>query len=337
MKSIMRTITVIVLVNLAAGFVLAQDQSEIKPPRKVNPGSGERVPTIESIRIKLPQFVNPIVSGERVSTIETKVLVIPSTETKKEDLPAIIEDMNVMSRIFDKRHKRQPDSMGLLSNLRLGFGPSSSADSAPEAIYLAGYGCIFFMKVDFPLIAPPEMKTEKPQEGVDPVWEHTKRQMYGTRSGRNVHSIVTRWHGQYDAEQVRDLKKNLIKDLKHASNIRHLQPEEQVVLSVVGSVATPVMLEDYAAYDETMFRFRTRTREHPDAAEYYEAAVGLVDRSHPSRAVMTVRARKSDIDAFAKGELDFDKFSKQVEVVVLSSPAGSLANDGRNMSPSFGR
>ena len=167
--------------------------------------------------------------------------------------------------------------------------------------------------------------------------------MYGARSGRNVRVFVVGRHGQYDAEQVRDLKKNLIKDLGHASNIRHLQPEEQVVLSVVGSVANPVMLSEHAAYDETLslWTLRTHTRQYPGAADYvadYEEPVDLmVDRPQPSRAVMTIRARKSDIDAFAKGGLDFDKFSKQVEVIVLSSPAGSPANDGRNTSPSFGR
>ncbi len=336
MKSIMRTITVIVLVSGAVGHVGAQRQTAVPQPTQSIDAPPVSVvkhsDLVENHPLNAQQALLETVSVRSVLASAAKVLVIPSTETKKEDLPAIIEDMNVMSRIFDKRHKRRPDAMGLIDSLRGSYSYSSSAGSAPEAIYLAGYGCIFFTKVDFPLIAPREVKTEKPQEGVDPVWEQTKRQMYGARSGRNVRFFVAGRHGQYDAEQVQDLKKNLIKDLKHASNIRHLQPEEQVVLSVVGSVATPVMMDEYM--DDR--RFGTR-RGYADEGMYEDMVALMVDRPQPSRAVMTIRARKSDIDAFAEGKIDFDKFSKQVAVIVLSSPAVLPANDGRTRAPSFGR
>ena len=324
MKSIVRTITVIVLVSGAAGLVGAQGQTGAIQPT-VTPVSVVQRP--DPVEIHPVQGLTEAINLKSALASAAKVLVIPTTATKKEDLPAIIEDMNVMSRIFDKRHKRRPDSMGvLLNSLRGSPVYSSSAGSAPEGIYLAGYGCIFFMKVDFPLIAPPAVKTDKPKEGVDPVWERTKQQMHGVRSGRNVQISAAEWHGQYDAEKVQDLKKNIIKDLGHASNIRHLQPEEQVVLSVVGSIATPAV----AVLHNEIRTKRRRSRED------YEVFHTVVDGLQPTRAVMTIRARKSDIDAFAKGELDFDKFSKKVEVVLLSSPAGSPANDGRNVAPSYG-
>ncbi len=343
MKSIMRTITVIVLVSGAVGHVGAQRQTAVPQPTQsidAHPVSVvkhsdlvENHPlNVQQAIVEADQAFIEAVDFKSSLTSAAKVLVIPSAGTKEEDLPAIIEDMNVMSRIFDKRHKHRPDSLKLtdslqlIARLRRSYKYSSSADSSPEGIYLAGYGCLFFMNVDFPLIAPPEGKTEKPEEGVDQVWEQTKRQMHGVRSGRNVQfPSVERDRQQYDAERVQDLKKNLIKDLKHASNIRHLQPEEQVVLSVVGSVATPAVL------------YNTPRTKRYRGSNYEETVDLMVDRPQPSRAVMTIRAMKSDIDAFAAGKLDFDKFSKKVEVVVLSSPAGSPVNDGRNTPPSYGR
>ena len=35
-----------------------------------------------------------------------------------------------------------------------------------------------------------------------------------------------------------------------------------------------------------------------------------------SLTVMTVRAKKSDVDAFAKGELDFEQFQQKVQHIV---------------------
>jgi len=34
----------------------------------------------------------------------------------------------------------------------------------------------------------------------------------------------------------------------------------------------------------------------------------------PSATVLTIRAKKSDVDAFAKGELDFEQFQQKVEI-----------------------
>ncbi len=34
----------------------------------------------------------------------------------------------------------------------------------------------------------------------------------------------------------------------------------------------------------------------------------------PSATVLTIRAKKSDVDAFAAGELDFEQFQQKVEI-----------------------
>ena len=34
----------------------------------------------------------------------------------------------------------------------------------------------------------------------------------------------------------------------------------------------------------------------------------------PSATVLTIRAKKSDVDAFAKGELDFEQFQQKVQI-----------------------
>jgi hypothetical protein len=47
--------------------------------------------------------------------------------------------------------------------------------------------------------------------------------------------------------------------------------------------------------------------EYDDSMEYGEIGP-------PSATVLTIRAKKSDVDAFAKGELDFEQFQQKVEI-----------------------
>jgi hypothetical protein len=41
---------------------------------------------------------------------------------------------------------------------------------------------------------------------------------------------------------------------------------------------------------------------------------GYGEMSLPSAAVLTIRAKKSDVDDFAKDELDFEEFQETVEI-----------------------
>ncbi len=41
---------------------------------------------------------------------------------------------------------------------------------------------------------------------------------------------------------------------------------------------------------------------------------GYGEMSHPSTKVMIIRAKKTDVDDFAKGELDFEQFQEKVEI-----------------------
>ena len=34
----------------------------------------------------------------------------------------------------------------------------------------------------------------------------------------------------------------------------------------------------------------------------------------PAPTIMTIRAKRSDVDAFSKGQLDFDKFGERVQI-----------------------
>ena len=246
------------------------------------------------------------------------ILVIPSAEMKVENLAAITEDMSVMSRIFDKQlgQSNEPTARGgLYGDFNPFFG---RANRTTEAIYLEGYGALFLMKINMLLSAPPEaQKKEKiKEEDTDPVWSQMRREMYEPEDTRRSRP-ADRPEEKYDAEKVETLKTNLIKTLKHATNIQALKPEQLVILTVIGdgrrSAST---ITQSFIYGRSTGRSRiVQTLPEVEA-----------DSLQPT--VLTICAKKSDIDAFAKGELDYDQFRQRTGIFKSYAQAGQHNSPG---------
>ena len=297
MKSFIRTITVLIVLNLAvADFALAQDapeeriqkvketlaekQAELaektaevaKRVAEVTQRSAEAATNQAQVRELLNnlqlRFLNQRTSQYSTAT----ALVIPTTEEiKPQDLVTIMEDMNVMARIFDNKLAQSYLIQRQSFNSRIRISTPFSRDSrSTGAMYIQGYGTLFLTKVDFPLSPPLQLEEEeKVEAGADPIWDQTKREIYmpeDVSRSRRRSSRSEEEFSSYDAEKVDDLKRTLTRTLKHAANIRGLKPDEWVNVTVSSS------------------------------------------------AVLTIRAKKSDIDAFSEGELDFDEFRQKVVI-----------------------
>ena len=235
------------------------------------------------------------------------VLVIPAAELKVEDLAAITEDMSVMSRIFDTKLSQAHLTTGRGSWF-IGFDPLSfgRGSGAIEAIYLEGYGALFLMNVNILLSAPPEAPEEKKteEEDTDPVWSQMRREMYEPEEARRSRT-EDRPEKKYDAEKVGNLKITLIKALKHAANIRVLKPDKSVILTVIGESGQSATSAIGRLYEEAHSRHILTTA---------LGTKGILS----SPTVLTIRAKKSDIDAFAKGQLSFDQFSQKILLLSYS-------------------
>jgi hypothetical protein len=249
------------------------------------------------------------------------ILVIPSAEMKVENLAAITEDMSIMSRIFDKQlsQSKEPNARGrMYGDFNLFFG---RGNRTTEAIYLEGYGALFLMNVNMPLSAPPEaqQQKEKAEEDTDPVWAQMRREMYepeGIRRSRGKE----RPEEKYDAEKVETIKTNLIKTLKHATNIHALKPDQLVILTVIGnkhgSAATVTQSISYGRSGRTRGSSSSTGRRRT----VQTTPEGETNSLLPT--VLTICAKKSDIDAFAAGELDYDQFRQRTGIFKSYAKAG---------------
>jgi len=236
------------------------------------------------------------------------VLVIPTAETTAEDIATIMEDMSVMSSILDKKLGRSHEVSGYFYG-SFGFSsgfPFSWGCRGTEGIYLDGYGALFLIKVDFPLAPVPEaVEEEIEEEPADLVWEQTRQEIFEPMDVRRKSDYFRREEErEYDAEKVEELKDKLIKALKHAANIQNLKPNEWIILTVVGE--TEQTGEVIVSRIYTVIKGDDITADVPLPLP--------IETVFSSPGVLTIRVKKSDAEAFSKDELDFDKFSKRVQI-----------------------
>ncbi len=356
MKTLTRTITVLVILNLtASGLALAQAVStppeptpapttpepaqveaseaaakqeqmeaareQMEAAREQMDAAREQMEAAKSTGAKslskLSKNLAELRFNPRISLPHSgasKVLVIPTSEMKAEDLATIVEDMTVMARIFDKQlGQEQSKNMWFSRDFFVQSGRTA------QTMYLQGYGALFLKKVDFPLSSGPTVQEEEQQtqkEDVDPVWDQMKQEIYEPQKDRRRRT--EREEEKYDAEKVENLKTNIIKALKHASNIRGLKPDESVIATVTGGGLSygDYRGGGYGGYGSMM-------RSLPGTGQVIvqnkdEKSMSIVTPALPSdlevtsATVLIIRAKKSDIDTFAKGDLDFDKFRERV-------------------------
>jgi len=196
-------------------------------------------------------------------------------------------------------------------NWFVGFNSFFGRDSgAPEAIYIEGYGALFLMKVDFPLSPPKVQEEEKEvkEEDADPVWEQMKQDMYAPERDVRIRRMTNRPEEEYDAEKVEKLKTTLIEALKHAANIRGLKPDESIILTITGSGESASQTVGMVS-KTNKYVIVENDNSSGMASGYFSG-----DTEPSSPAVLVIRAKRSDIDAFSKGDLDYDQFGQKVQI-----------------------
>jgi hypothetical protein len=287
--------------------ILPQQKTDIALKR-ASYGTGISVPTLPTSRNML---LGSLSGGTGAA------LVIPSAEITTEEIATINEDMSIMSRILEKNLQQAHINVGSMFipssdpwNFNVVFGRGKQAT---QGMYLQGYGALFLMKVDFPLSPGPQVEEEKEtqqkdEEDVDPVWTEMKNEIFEPETSKRHKD--ERPKKEYDAEKVENLKTILTKALKHATNIRNLKPEESVILTITG---TPVS-SGYKSVRTIPGTNQIIVIDQNNRSQIIGAdVVGDIGLSLPT--VIVIRAKKSNIDRFAKGDLDFDQFQQNTQIL----------------------
>jgi hypothetical protein len=277
-----------------------------------------------------------------------KVLVVPADEIKAQDVAVITEDMQVMSHILDERFKETRRIQGVFTDFGDFFGRDNRQT---EAIYLQGYGVLFSMEVNFSFSPPPkpqQQQAEQSDESVDSTWQRARQQVFSP--GQFEAAEGSGSTEEYDSQMVEELKRDLITTLKHAANIRSVQPDEWIILTIIGGgrqaggfggggfMMGGMGMSGGSAYGGTSSGGMGEFGARYGVSSGYGAGMagggmgggmmggmgggmggiggmgGFAETGVSSATVLTIRAKKADIDDFAKDEQDYEQFRQKVQI-----------------------
>ena len=317
-------------------------------------------------------------STRPVASIETphpRIIVVPTSQINLDAFTAISDDLQVMLHILRKNLTK---GRTFVAEVFPDYGDLLGRDRAClEGLYVQGYGVFLFTEVELaqPVAAEEQTVQEQGKDSpADPVWERARQELgpgsagapvgtpysYGTLDAAGYAGRALQMNApQADGWESEELLKELIQVFKHASNIRHLDPNESITLSVLGRTAGQASYS-YGQPSYSYYRVTTTSTplapppsssgadptsaplhsgpSSPGVARYYsyykEPGSGPAGPGKgPTRAtqpepqeqplaggdstvtMFTLQARKSDIDAFARGQMPLDQFRQKVRVL----------------------
>ncbi len=264
-----------------------------------------------------------------------RILVLPADDAGPDAVDKIREELAIMDRILAKsvdtasgvtsagspRRNRNlaMGDMVLFGNSR--FGTRGDLDS----MYVAGSGAVFLLGVDFPLIETPVAEAPKEQAGKKPddTWEKARRELRGENSEVDEDAVVVDDSVPFDAARVQKLRDELAGALRHAGNLKCLRDGETVSIVVTGRGQ-----KGNAPETKRVVRYGDGATITTD--NYVGSADGA---GKTDVTVMTLRATKGDIEAFASGKTDAAEFARHVKATTrrdnATPPAGRIG--GRNL------
>lgn len=292
------------MATTAFGQTAPVEPAKAAPP--ATPKSPEKPRTVTA-RVAAPAMAG-YGSPYRTSRSSVPPVVLRFTSAEPEVVQEIGEDLDVMTHLIDQALDEY--SSGKASS-RMGIELFfTSGGRSVRALYVEDFGAVFMVKVNFPLHGAPPPKEKESARPADSEWEIARRQVLGLEDPDDRRDSSREY--VFDPEKVEALKKALVGALKNGSNIRHLKKDDAITVSVFGSPSTTAKTASALPAAEPR---RTRVATGlPGGARDLEILVNDTFRrsSYRDGTVLTLRVKKSDVDAFAKGDLSAEAFTRKV-------------------------
>ncbi len=240
------------------------------------------------------------------------VLLVPSGRSARGELLALTEDLTIMCRVFDRLLEqaglRESDPRSISRYFRSGdegrwlgqmFGEPSDRT---QCLYVEGYGPLFVMSVEFPLVPPPvEEPSAEPNEPTDPLWNQVRQETYAAQTARTVDRPDPR--SEYSPLKVQQLKETLTRALKHAANIRAVDQSATLTVVVKGlGVSAPPSSGPWTFGPQARWSLRADV-------------VGEAAARPSATSMLTLRASMEDIRALASRQITDGDFRKRIELI----------------------
>jgi hypothetical protein len=253
-----------------------------------------------------------------------RTLVIPRGEANAETLANAEEDLNVMSVILEKAVEMRSEDEGKKA---MGIDIFSSS-SGIKNLLIEGHGAIFTLKTRVALLPPPTPNKEEPKEKetTNTEWDEARRALYGpSEIEKEIHrvwgKVQTSFSSsaeEYDEKKLERLKDSLAEALKSASNIRALSGDQTVTVVVLSSSPVGEVRKVVAEAGRGGGRSGSisSSSDRRRVEVYAKAGHEREPSEMRSGARLLLQAKKSDIDAYAKGKLNSEAFRDKVKIQI---------------------
>lgn len=238
------------------------------------------------------------VFSRRYGTTQWNPLVIRSKALDPKAQANLNEDLTVMRRVLEKAlNENASEEARTLTAMGIDVFYSPVGNSM-KSLYLEGYGALFFLDVNYPLVAAAKAEDKTKSTGNSSEWEAAKKDVFGQPSEEDAEASEP-----FNTEKVAKLQERLVKALKNASNIRALKSSETVTICVVGG-SNGGLVQHHTVVTGPEKGTRTIRNIQWNATA----------SSSQNRTILTLSATKSDIEAYAQGKLNTEEFTKKATI-----------------------
>jgi hypothetical protein len=247
-------------------------------------------------------------------------VIIRFTETDAKANADLEQDLYVMARVLSRMLERA-DNDHIEYKMKVPMLLTGAGKSV-RPMYIEGTGPLFMVKVNFPLMSAPKTPVKAVKQTPDSEWNEAERDLYG--AGTVDSGDDDGGNANYNEDQVEMLKREIITALKNAANIRGLKADEFVNVTVFGQ-SVP------------------RSRATSSRGDGKDIQLGLVSGSvyesgsGGKGTVLSLRARKADIDAFSSGKLEYDSFKTKVSTAAYIGSGAGMTSINSWLQESNGR
>ena len=264
------------------------------------------------------------------------------------------EDLSILSYLLGRNLERAfATDTGDSYKLGIPMVLTSQGHSV-DATYIQGFGVLLKMQVRFPLMPLPENQNPSQPPREDSEWDQARRALEtGTADSYTPIGTVRSWSlpaeatQEYNPKLVELLKRRVLELLKNATNVRHLDTQDWILVEITGAVELVVAARSEAASgangmspDQPGEQPASRPMIKGSSTGYSSANpkysgsdtrprapfITMRPENPGEASIMTIRVKKSAIDDFAKGALTEDQFLKKVEVATYLEPKGLVEN-----------
>jgi hypothetical protein len=245
-----------------------------------------------------------------------RALVLPGADAIQ-NMAGIKEELLIMGKVLEKA--LQPESERRANPFRLEFGPyAAGGRNDLDALYLDGYGAVFLLEVDYPLVADPVRREKgvgqaKPK---DDAWEKARREVRGESDPDEPVEVQDPLFRAaetkpFDASRVEALRGRLLVALQQAHNLKCVREGETVTLVVSGPQSG----------NRTVRRVSNRSAAGSSGTTSWVHEVRADGAGAQSGSVMTLRVKRSDLEGLRAGRITAEDFAGKVTVSSRSESA----------------